>query len=146
MYKRQAYEVYSKDEYWVKQEDGSFIAGCTDPDAKKPLGALAKLYEAGAIDHECAVKEQSKEEELIASGKIGIYIGYFYSPLGVMKDSVANVGADWIAVPKMCIRDSRCTGWNWAKREKAVLFISPGAWGWQKKPWRQPGLSLIHIY
>ncbi|WP_321003162.1 extracellular solute-binding protein [Eisenbergiella porci] len=94
-----AYEVYSKDEYWVKQEDGSFIAGCTDPDAKKPLGALAKLYEAGAIDHEFAVKEQSKEEELIASGKIGIYIGYFYSPLGVMKDSVANVGADWIAVP-----------------------------------------------
>lgn len=94
-----AYEVYSKDEYWVKQEDGSFIAGCTDPDAKKPLEALAKLYEAGAIDHEFAVKEQSKEEELIASGKIGIYIGYFYSPLGVMKDSVANVGADWIAVP-----------------------------------------------
>ena len=94
-----AYEVCSKDEYWVKQEDGSFIAGCTDPDAKKPLGALAKLYEAGAIDHEFAVKEQSKEEELIASGKIGIYIGYFYSPLGVMKDSVANVGADWIAVP-----------------------------------------------
>lgn len=94
-----AYEVYSKDEYWVKQEDGSFIAGCTDPDAKKPLGALAKLYEAVAIDHEFAVKEQSKEEELIASGKIGIYIGYFYSPLGVMKDSVANVGADWIAVP-----------------------------------------------
>ena len=94
-----AYEVYSKDEYWVKQEDGSFIAGCTAPDAKKPLGALAKLYEEGAIDHEFAVKEQSKEEELIASGQIGIYIGYFYSPLGVMKDSVANTGADWVAVP-----------------------------------------------
>lgn len=94
-----AYEVYSKNEYWVKQEDGNFIAGCTAEDAKKPLQALARLYDIGAIDHEFAVKEQSKEEELIASGKIGIYIGYFYSPLGVMKDSVANVGADWAAVP-----------------------------------------------
>ncbi len=93
-----AYEVYSKDEYWVKQEDGSFQAGCTDPDAKKPLEQLAHLYEVGAIDHEFAVKEAAKEEELIASGRIGIYIGFFYSPLGAMKDSVANVGADWKAV------------------------------------------------
>lgn len=94
-----AYEVYSKDEYWVKQEDGSYIAGCTNPDAKKPLEQLAHLYEIGAIDHEFAVKEASKEEELIASGQIGIYIGYFFNPLGVMKDSMANVGADWKAVP-----------------------------------------------
>lgn len=93
-----AYEVYSKDEYWVKQEDGTYIAGCTDPDAKVPLEHLAHLYEIGAIDHEFAVKEAAKEEELIASGQIGIYIGYFYNPLGVMKDSVVNVGADWAAV------------------------------------------------
>ena len=93
-----AYEVYSKDEYWVKQEDGSFIAGCTAPDAKKPLEKLAHLYEIGGIDHEFAVKDAAKEEELIASGQIGIYMGLFFNPLGVMKDSVANVGADWTAV------------------------------------------------
>lgn len=94
-----AYEVYSKDEYWVKAEDGTYQAGCTDADAKKPLAQLAHLYEIGAIDREFAVKEAAKEEELIASGQIGIYIGYFYNPLGVMKDSVVNVGADWTAVP-----------------------------------------------
>ena len=93
-----AYEVYSKDEYWVKQEDGSFIAGCTSPDAKIPLERLAHLYEIGGIDHEVAVKDAAKEEELIASGQIGIYMGLFFNPLGVMKDSVVNVGADWTAV------------------------------------------------
>lgn len=94
-----AYEVYSKDEYWVKKDDGSFMAGCTDEKAKVPLAKLADLYAAGGIDPEFAVKDATKEEELIAAGKIGIYIGYFYSPLGVMKDCVKNIeGADWVAV------------------------------------------------
>lgn len=94
-----AYEAYTKDEYWVKTEDGSFIAGCTDEKAKKPLEKLAELYAAGAIDPEFAVKDASKEEELIAAGKIGIYCGLFFNPLGVMKDCVANIeGADWSAV------------------------------------------------
>ncbi len=93
-----AYEVYSKDEYWVKQEDGSFAAGCTNPDAKKPLERLAHLYEVGAIDPEFAVKDAAKENELISAGRIGIYFGLFFNPLAEMKDSVVNVGADWAAV------------------------------------------------
>jgi putative aldouronate transport system substrate-binding protein len=94
-----AYNVYSKDEYWVKQADGSFIAGCTDPNAKKPLAEFADLYAAGGIDPEFAVKDSAKEDELIASGNIGIYIGYFYQPLVALKDCVANVdGSDWTAV------------------------------------------------
>ncbi|WP_455616992.1 hypothetical protein [Eisenbergiella sp.] len=94
-----AYEVYSGDNYWVKNEDGTFMAGCTDAKAKVPLKKLAELYEAGAIDPEFAVKDTAKEEELIAAGKLGIYIGYFFSPLGVMKDCVKNIeGADWVAV------------------------------------------------
>lgn len=94
-----AYEAYTADEYWIKQEDGSFIAGCTDEKAKEPLEKLAELYNAGAIDPEFAVKDASKEQELIAAGKIGIYCGMFYEPLSVMKDCVANIeGADWTAV------------------------------------------------
>lgn len=94
-----AYEAYTKDEYWIKTEDGFFIAGCTDEKAKKPLEKLAQLYAAGAIDPEFAVKDASKAEELIASGKIGIYFGLFFSPLMAMKDCVANVeGSDWTAV------------------------------------------------
>ena len=35
-----AYEAYTRDEYWVKAEDGSFKAGCTDEKAKKPLAVF----------------------------------------------------------------------------------------------------------
>ena len=95
-----AYEAYTNDEFWVKTEDGSLIAGCTDEKTKEPLERLAELYAAGAIDPEFAVKDAAKEEELIAAGKIGIYCGLFFNPLGVMKDCVANIdGADWTAVP-----------------------------------------------
>ena len=98
-----AYEVYinktGKDEFWVKQADGSYMPGCTDPKAKVPLAKLAELYKAGGIDKEFAVKDAAKAEESIAAGKTGIYFGLFFNPLGVMKDSVANVGADWIALP-----------------------------------------------
>lgn len=94
-----AYEAYTKDEYWIKTEDGNFIAGCTDEKAKKPLEKLAELYKAGAIDPEFAVKDGSKEKELIAAGKIGIYCGLFFEPLFEMKDCISNVeGADWTAV------------------------------------------------
>ena len=55
---------------WVKKDDGSFMAGCTDEKAKVPLAKLAELYAAGAIDPEFAVKDTTKEEELIAAGKI----------------------------------------------------------------------------
>ncbi len=95
-----AYGAYTKDEFYIKQDDGSFICGATDARAKEPLSALANLYQNGAIDPEFAVKDSTKEDELVASGQIGIYIGYFYSPLGALKDCVANVdGADWTAVP-----------------------------------------------
>ena len=63
-----------------------------------------RLYKEGAIDPEFAVKDASKEEELIAAGKIGIYCGLFFNPLGVMKDCVANVdGADWTAVKMLSL-------------------------------------------
>ncbi len=94
-----AYEVYSKDEYWVKLDDGSFAAGCIATEAKKPLARISELYAVGGIDPEFAVKDATKEDELVASGNIGIYIGYFYSPLQALKDCVANVeGSDWAAV------------------------------------------------
>ena len=92
-----SYGAYSKQ--WVKQEDGSYIAGCTDPKVKEGLQAMRDLYAAGGLDPEFAVKEEAKTEEFVAAGKIGMYIGFFWWPLGAMKDCVANVeGADWIAV------------------------------------------------
>ena len=84
---------------WNRNEDGSYSAGCTDPRNKEGLQALRELYAAGGIDPEFAVKEEAKSAEMVAAGKIGMYIGFFWWPLNELKDCVANVeGADWTAV------------------------------------------------
>ncbi|QOV18781.1 extracellular solute-binding protein [Blautia liquoris] len=94
-----SYGAYTNDDFWIEGKDGEFKAGCTDEKAKKPLENLQKLYKAGGIDKEFAVKEPQKALEGVAAGKIGIYVGLFFNPLGEMKDCVANIeGADWAAV------------------------------------------------
>ena len=94
-----AYGAYTMDHYYVKQEDGSYIAGCIDEKAEEPLRQLAHLYEIGGIDPEFAVKDNTSAESLIAEGKVGVYVGHFFSP-GTLKNCYENVeGSDWIALP-----------------------------------------------
>ena len=94
-----AYGAYTMDDYYVKQEDGRYIAGCIDEKAAEPLSELAHLYEIGGIDPEFAVKDNTTAESLIAEGKVGVYVGHFFSP-GTLKNCYENVeGSDWIAVP-----------------------------------------------
>lgn len=57
-----AYEAYTRDEYWVKAEDGSFKAGCTDEKAKKPLEKLAQLYKEGAMIQNLQLKMHQKKK------------------------------------------------------------------------------------
>lgn len=94
-----AYGAYTMDHYYVKQEDGSYIAGCIDEKAEEPLRQLAHLYEIGGIDPEFAVKDNTSAESLIAEGKVGVYVGHFFSP-GTLKSCYENVeDSDWIALP-----------------------------------------------
>ncbi len=94
-----AYGAYTQDDYYVKQEDGSYIAGCTDTKAAEGLKELAYLYEIGGIDPEFAVKDNTTAESLIAEGKVGVYVGHFFSA-GTLKNCYENVeGSDWVAVP-----------------------------------------------
>lgn len=94
-----AYGAYTMDDYYVKKEDGSFIAGCIDEKAKEPLQELSHLYEIGGMDPEFAVKDSKTAESLIAEGRVGVYVGHFFSP-GTLKNCYENVeGSDWVAVP-----------------------------------------------
>lgn len=91
------YGAYS--EQWNKQEDGSYVAGCTDPRMKDGLLALQKLYGIGGLDPEFAIKDAVKAAEMISAGKVGMRIDFFWQPLNELKDCVANIeGADWMAV------------------------------------------------
>jgi ABC-type sugar transport system, periplasmic component len=91
-----AYGVYPRNDSWMRQADGSFAPGCIDPKAKIVLQRLAELYKEGALDREFAIKDTDKENELIASGKLGMTFGYFYTPLVSLYNTIANVkGAEW---------------------------------------------------
>lgn len=84
---------------WMKDADGNYFNGSTDPKVKPVLERLNQLYEIGAIDKEFAIKSASKENELIAANKLGIYFGLFFSPLSPLADSVRNnPSAEWEAL------------------------------------------------
>ncbi len=97
-----AYGVYpdtsvSQANMWIKDKDGHYMNGSTDPGAIPVFEQLSELYKIGAIDKEFAIKDDKKESENIAAGKLGLFFGYFYSPLGDIRDSVRNnPKADWV--------------------------------------------------
>ncbi|MBB3111756.1 putative aldouronate transport system substrate-binding protein [Paenibacillus phyllosphaerae] len=99
-----AYGVYpdtsiSLSNMWLKDQDGNYYNGSTDPKAKPILERLNRLYDMGAIDKEFAIKDAGKANEFIASNKIGIYFGLFFSPLSPLVDSVKNnPNAEWEAL------------------------------------------------
>jgi len=83
---------------WMKDAQGNYFNGSTDPNAKPVFERLNALYEMGAIDKEFAIKDAAKANELIAAGKIGIYFGQFFSPLWPLIDSKKNnPAAEWEA-------------------------------------------------
>ncbi len=80
--------------------DGTYSYGSVDPAVKDVLTALADLYAAGAIDPEFATKDLTKMAETVSQGKVGMYIGEFFTPLWPLCDTVNLIeGADWIGVP-----------------------------------------------
>ncbi|TLS49497.1 extracellular solute-binding protein [Paenibacillus antri] len=83
---------------WIKDAQGNYFSGSTDPNAKPVFERLAKLYAMGGIDREFAIKDAAKANELIASNQIGIYFGQFFSPLWPLIDSKKNnPSAEWEA-------------------------------------------------
>jgi putative aldouronate transport system substrate-binding protein len=82
---------------WV-EKDGKLVYGSTQPENKKALSYLAKLYSEGLIDKEYGVKDGAKVGEDACSGKIGLYIGGHASPLWPLNATV-NEKADWTPYP-----------------------------------------------
>ena len=83
---------------WIEDASGRLVYGSYQPEMKDALLALQKLYMAGKIDSEFAVKDDAKESELLTSGKIGIEFGQFWNPVYPLKSNLeTNPSADWFA-------------------------------------------------
>lgn len=81
-------------------DSGKFSYGSVEPEVKEVLAQLADLYAAGAIDPEFATKDLNKMAEAVSQGKVGMYIGEFFTPLWPLVDTVNLIdGADWIGIP-----------------------------------------------
>lgn len=85
---------------WLKDSSGKLAYGSIQPEVKSALETLSKLYKAGAIDREFAVKPWSKLSEEVAAGKLGFAYGYvsdggFIHKLNVEKEP----NAEWKMLP-----------------------------------------------
>ncbi len=79
---------------------GKFTYGSTAPEVKIALSKFRELYQAKAIDQEFATKDFTKMTELVAQGKVGMFVGEFYSSLWPLNDVVKLVkGSDFVGVP-----------------------------------------------
>lgn len=93
-----AYGVYPQQ--YINGADGKLTYGSLDPKTKDALTKLNELFNAGAIDKEFAIKDRVKAVEKVAEGKIGIYVGEFWSPIWPLADGHKNnPQSDWVAYP-----------------------------------------------
>lgn len=78
---------------WVKDEDGKAVYGSTLPETKATLALLNEWYKEGILDKELGLRKSS--QEVIASGKTGIYFGAWWTPYNI-EDSIKNdPNANW---------------------------------------------------
>ncbi|MDI4647448.1 extracellular solute-binding protein [Cohnella hashimotonis] len=99
------YHAYPQN--WVKDKDGKLVYGSIQPEMKAALTQLQTMYKDGELDKEFGVKNETKEAELVAAGKIGMTYGLMYHTLGQLGDSRKNdPNADWQPYPIVSIDDS----------------------------------------
>ncbi|MBB3153464.1 putative aldouronate transport system substrate-binding protein [Paenibacillus endophyticus] len=91
-----AYNAYPQ--LWVEDASGNAAYGSIQPEVKDALAKLRGWVEEGLIDKEFAVKKSEQVNELVVSGKAGIFFGPWWLPFGMLADSVAQDSkAEWVS-------------------------------------------------
>ncbi|RAV20400.1 extracellular solute-binding protein [Paenibacillus contaminans] len=93
---------------WVKDTSGKLVYGSVQPEMKAALKQLQEMYKAGQIDPEFAVKDMVKENELVASNKIGVAYGPFWLSVYPLQDGAVKDGKvvqNWVPYPIVSVDD-----------------------------------------
>lgn len=93
---------HSYPELWVTDEKGNVAYGSIQPETKTALEAIAKLVQDGVIEKDFAVKDSDQCNELVTSGKGGIFFGSWWNyqwPLSDMWKTDENIDWNIYAVP-----------------------------------------------
>jgi putative aldouronate transport system substrate-binding protein len=72
---------------WVKDKNGNAVYGSTLPETKQTLATMRDWYAKGILDKELGLRKST--QEVISSGKAGIFFGPWWSPYNLM-DSIKN--------------------------------------------------------
>ncbi|QCT01730.1 family 1 extracellular solute-binding protein [Paenibacillus algicola] len=67
---------------WNESSDGSLVYGSIQPNVKEGLALLQDWFRKGYLDKEVALMDWNKSAEAFNSGKSGMIVGQFHSPLG----------------------------------------------------------------
>lgn len=84
---------------WIEDGSGKLVIGTIQPEVKEGLKALNNMFAAGQLDKEFGVKEASKVNEMIASGKCGLLYGKRYAPMEFVSSVKNNPEAEWSGYP-----------------------------------------------
>ena len=93
---------HSFPEMWVTDDNGNVMYGSIKPETKTALENIAKLVAEGIIDKDFAVKDSDQCNELVTSGKGGIFFGSWWNlqwPLSDMWKTDDSVKWNIYAVP-----------------------------------------------
>lgn len=84
--------------YWVYDEAGKAVYGSVVEGTRDALSYIAGLYKDGLLDKQFAVRTGDDRNELLATGKCGMYFGVWW-PNGGMTAAAQNFeSCDWVAV------------------------------------------------
>ncbi|GAA0137416.1 hypothetical protein YSY43_42570 [Paenibacillus sp. YSY-4.3] len=78
---------------WVKDKDGKAVYGSTTEETKQTLIMMRDWYAQGILDKELALRKSA--QELITSGKAGIFFGPWWSPYNLQDIIKNDPKANW---------------------------------------------------
>lgn len=86
-------------EIWIKDEEGKLVYGGIQPEVKEALAELQRMYRAGELDKEFALKNSEQVKQDLIDGKIGMMYGEQWGVFHVDQTKLDNPGSDWKAFP-----------------------------------------------
>lgn len=93
---------HSYPEMWVTDENGKVAYGSIQPETKAALESIAKMVQDGVIEKDFAVKDEEQCNELVTSGKAGLFFGPWWNynwPLSDMWKTDESIDWNIYAVP-----------------------------------------------
>ncbi len=84
---------------WIDDGTGKLVSGNIQPETKKALTELSRMYQEGLFDRELFTKNEDQVSEDIISGKIGLILSeWWFAEFPVPESITANEKAKWVCV------------------------------------------------